>query len=383
MKCAFVHDHIFPEKDGIYYESSGFDEAFVERYLNLLGDVIIISRKCLYKDNKGSERILNREGLSFYALKSTRELLNKRVIETIKSNIRLCDLIVVRLPSVIGLVVIKLCKELNKPYLIEVVGCPWDSLYIKGPLYILPAFIYMQLMKKAISRSENVIYVSEEFLQKRYPTKGKWIACSNVTLENYGDFDIEKRYSKIRDYDKNKEIVIGTCAAIDAPYKSQEDVMKAVSILRQEGFPIRYEMVGGGSRERLLRIAKNLNVESNVVFLGQLPHKKVFEWYDTIDICVHPSKQEGLCRAIVEAMSRGCPIIAADAGGIHEQISEECIFEKGNVKQIINIIKSQNIDKLLSYSCENYKNAKKYSSRILYPKRNQFYSDILSSVQKK
>lgn len=70
----------------------------------------------------------------------------------------------------------------------------------------------------------------------------------------------------------------------------------------------------------MLRCAAEYNVMENVQILGEFKHNDVFSWFDDLDIYIHPSKQEGLCRAIIEAMSRACPIIAADAGG-HEQIN--------------------------------------------------------------
>ena len=43
--------------------------------------------------------------------------------------------------------------------------------------------------------------------------------------------------------------------------------------------------------------------------MGGVPHNKIFQLLDDIDLYIQPSLQEGLPRSVVEAMSRACPII--------------------------------------------------------------------------
>ena len=47
MKAVFIHDHRFPVVNGIVYESSGFDLAFVNRYIELFEKVSFIGRKAI------------------------------------------------------------------------------------------------------------------------------------------------------------------------------------------------------------------------------------------------------------------------------------------------------------------------------------------------
>ena len=77
----------------------------------------------------------------------------------------------------------------------------------------------------------------------------------------------------------------------------------------------------------MLNLAKKYRVENRVKFLGQVPHKEVLKWLDNIDIYIHPSYTEGLCRSIIEAMSRACPIICSDVGGNYELVDKDHAFE--------------------------------------------------------
>lgn len=95
--------------------------------------------------------------------------------------------------------------------------------------------------------------------------------------------------------------------------KGQHDVIRALGELKKRGDTnYEYQLVGLGDESFLRSIAKNTMLRMKW-FLGGKTHDEVFQWLDNIDIYVQPSYQEGLCRAIVEAMSRGCPVICLNA----------------------------------------------------------------------
>jgi glycosyltransferase involved in cell wall biosynthesis len=239
----------------------------------------------------------------------------------------------------------------------------------------------MYLMKKAILNSDYVVYVTEEFLQKRYPTKGEWVACSNVTLEDVNIKDLEDRLNKIEKIDLNEKVTIGTCATIDVVYKGQEDVIKAISQLKRDGYQLEYQLVGGGSSEYLSNVAQRYGVSDQVKFIGSLKHRDVFKWLESIDIYVHPSKQEGLSRAIIEAMSKGCPIFGANAGGINEQIDKDFIFDKGNVDEISRIFKNFSKNNMKEQAKKNHEKSKRYVKEKLYLRREEFFKKFIEENQ--
>ena len=116
-------------------------------------------------------------------------------------------------------------------------------------------------------------------------------------------------------------------------------------------------------------------MQQEIKIIGALEHEKVFEWLDNIDIYVQPSYQEGLCRAILEAMSRACPVIASDVGGNKELVNESLLFHKGNEKEIekkLLLVHDMNLHELAR---ENFNIAKKYSTYILNDRRDKFYHE--------
>ena len=44
----------------------------------------------------------------------------------------------------------------------------------------------------------NCVYVTNKFLQKRYPTKGKYQYCSDADIDKCNDSILEKRLAKIK-----------------------------------------------------------------------------------------------------------------------------------------------------------------------------------------
>ncbi|GGA65131.1 glycosyltransferase family 4 protein [Ornithinibacillus halotolerans] len=379
MKALFVHDHIFPKNNTDYYESYGFEKEFFDRYLNIFGELSIIGRE---KDhifvNKNRFNKVD-SNIDFLTFKNLKELKNKENRKKIDDQIHRSDYVIIRLPSILGTYAVQSAKRQKKPYIIEVVGCPWDAIVNKGLKYVLPALAITLLTKRAVSGSMHTIYVTEEFLERRYPTSGKYIACSNVTLNSVNEQDIRNRLEKIDMMSRDKKVIFGTCATIDVIYKGQQDVIAALAKLVKEGHDIEYQLVGGGDSSYLKLIAEKYGVLDRVKFIGTLKHEDVFKWLDNVDVYIHPSKQEGLSRAIIEAMSKGCPIIGADAGGIHEQIDAKYIFKKGNVSQICEKYKEMTREVMKEQAIKNHNESKKYLKSILYKRRENFFKEFINA----
>ncbi|WLR49050.1 glycosyltransferase [Halobacillus litoralis] len=379
MRGLFIHDHKFPRLNNQYFYSYGFDEEFFRRYLDIFNRISVIGRE---KEVNGSnlkpeDKVL--DDIEFLTINDLRRLMEKSVRCSIDKEIMNSDYLVIRVPSILGLYAMKLAEKNKKPYIVEVVGCAWDAISNKGISKRIPAHIITYLMQKAVRKAKYVVYVTEEFLEERYPTNGKYIACSNVTLSSVEDTSIKERISNIRTLQQREKVIIGTCATIDVTYKGQQDVIRALAKLKSDGFNIEYQLVGGGDPTYLKKVAEDFGVFENIKFLGSLKHEKVFEWLDDIDIYIHPSKQEGLSRAIIEAMSRGCPVIGADAGGIHELIDNKYIFDKGDLNKIVHLYKEMDEGEMEDQALKNHESSKKYIKSVLYNRRKNFFNDFIEN----
>ncbi len=146
---------------------------------------------------------------------------------------------------------------------------------------------------------------------------------------------------------------------------------------------MRYLLVGGGDQAYLRRIAEKYGVSDQVEFIGRRPLEEVFKLLDTVDIYVQPSLQEGLPRSVIEAMSRGCPVIGAKTAGIPELISPECVVKRKSAKDIAcKIMQILSKDKLMELSERNYEESKQYRNSVLNEKRERYFSKIRDEITK-
>lgn len=81
----------------------------------------------------------------------------------------------------------------------------------------------------------------------------------------------------------------------------------------------------GDDRGKLEAYVTSKNL-ANIEFVGMVPHVEVNKYYDQADIFVLPSIRECGGAVVLEAMSRGLPVIATNWGGPADYISEGAGF---------------------------------------------------------
>jgi glycosyltransferase involved in cell wall biosynthesis len=77
--------------------------------------------------------------------------------------------------------------------------------------------------------------------------------------------------------------------------------------------------------ERVRRLPRELGIEENVVFVGDIPGHAdglLNLWYNAADVVVLPSRAEGMGMVLTEAMACGTPVIGSRVGGIPDVIAE-------------------------------------------------------------
>lgn len=382
MATLFVYDGGIIRKDTFYY-TINFGNDLIERYSFFNNEVEYLMREKEFKiEDESKYTLLTHKNFKFTSIPNLCSIkgltvdsfkINKIIKDRVNSN----SIIIIRLPSFAGFKAIKECNRLKKTYIIELVGCPWDAFWnhsVKGKI-VAPVAYYKT--KKAIRNAPYVIYVTNEFLQKRYSNKKKNIGCSDVYLPSFDEEILHKRLVRIKQMRLNKPVILGTTAAVDIRYKGQKYVIKALSKLKREGYNFEYHLVGGGDICYLKKIAEKYNLVNEVKFLGSIPHADVFEYLDNLDIYIQPSKQEGLPRALIEALSRGCPSIGSTTGGIPELLADECIFHNGSVTEIANLLKKMKPEIMFKEATRCFNKAKEYDKILLKKKRTTFYKDFL------
>lgn len=85
----------------------------------------------------------------------------------------------------------------------------------------------------------------------------------------------------------------------------------------------RFLLIGDGpQRERLERMATELDVRRAVDFVGTVTNERVAGYLGNSDLVVVPSLYEGTCRVILESLASGRPVVSTDVSGARDWIRQ-------------------------------------------------------------
>lgn len=386
---------VYFDADGNAYTDSIFDEAFWDRYLKIAKNLVVCFRKIGDAEAENVEiskmRKITDERIKCYGIRSatssikdyfsvSRIMYNRKVITEL---VKQCDAAIVRLPTTTCNAATGICRATKTPYMIEVVGDPFAALFYHSNKGKLLAPLAGLKMKRQVKRAEKVLYVSRAFMQQRYPTKGESVGCPDANIPCIDNAALDKRLLKIQE--NNRSFCLGLIGSLNVNYRGHDTLIKALSVLRGEGYDCKVRFLGGGNTERWKNYSDNLNVAEFVEFSGTVPSgAPVYEWIDNIDILVMPTKVESLGRAVIEAMSRGCPVIGTRTTALGELVSDDCLVNPDDVKAVVavikNIIDSPEYAKYCAY--ENFYRAHKYLNSMTDPIRTDFFKRFLRESER-
>lgn len=101
----------------------------------------------------------------------------------------------------------------------------------------------------------------------------------------------------------------------------------------------KYVLIGGGEYlEHLKQLSQSLNVEKQVLFLGNIDNKELPDYLNMGDIFIQPTiGNEAFGITVIEAMACNLPVIASYNGGMKDIVIEGengLFFEKGNIESL-------------------------------------------------
>lgn len=384
VSLLFCHDHrFFVAPDGRIYSYGQYDMTILNRYVEIFGKVTIAARGVALdeKDDLSRYSPCSSENISFLwmpNLSSLRGLTISRPAARRKlaGGIARADAVIARLPSEIGLMALDIARKQEKPAAAEVVACVWDGLKSHGGLIprLYAPLAYMR-MRRAVAKAGWAHYVTQDFLQSRYPSTGKTLAASDVDLPAPDENVLSRRLSRIT---APGPVTFGMVAALFHKEKGIDVAIEAFAQARHERPDTSLRILGPGDSAPWRKLAREFGVEESVEFCGSLPRgEAVLNWLDGIDIYVQASFQEGLPRALMEAMSRGCPALASSAGGTAELVEPECLHKPGDRKTLaLQMISACDPDWRLRMAARNFEHIKRYSTAALDVSRKAFWRNI-------
>ncbi|MBQ6908457.1 MAG: glycosyltransferase family 4 protein [Clostridia bacterium] len=385
---------LFKTPDGEYYTPVVYEYDFFKRYLNVFEEVIIAGfcDKISYEQAKSMLKISG-ERVSFYEFPYPHgewEYVRKKlkIIRSLKNISKNCDAILLRVPETLSFLVMNRAIKEKIPFAIEVVSDPvnlYNRKFCASKYWFVYKIWYYIQLRRAAYYANGTSYVTEHELQKRYPPNLK-------NNENFTTFYTDTNIIiddtiKQRKFPENKKIVfihISTSIRVNA--KGHKEALEAFARLVSDGVDSELVFVGADKLNQINEnIIKENNLEKYVRFTGKLTPKQVFDELDKADVFLFPSYNEGLPRVVIEAMSRGLPVIATDIPAHRELLPAKYLSPVMESQKLYENIKKIAADSSFYESASKYciEKAKEYDVKKIEKKRTEYYKKLYDLSLKK
>lgn len=330
---TFIMDGNFSSINGEIKSSHMHYKAFAGRYADYFSRINICARSFEKQEDSGlpvcGEKV---EFINVPGYRGVKQLFKKilSITKIVNNVVKESDVLILRFPGNLSIVAYLCCLISNKSYAVEVVAEPRDYFSAGAsshPLRFFAKTVHVFFQKRAVKGASLVRYVTNEYLQKAYPSSSVSIGFSDVYLECKDRIILERNIEHL------KIINVGM---MHNHSKGHRELISSVAELVKRGVSIECILVGDGCNKYLYeKMCIDLGIENNVTFAGLVsPNSNVLSYLKTADIFVMPSYQEGMPRALLEAMSMGLPCISTRVGGIPEVLNDEVLIEPGSVEEL-------------------------------------------------
>jgi glycosyltransferase involved in cell wall biosynthesis len=109
------------------------------------------------------------------------------------------------------------------------------------------------------------------------------------------------------------------------PHKNTEMLVRAIAAIPQSDRPT-LAITGGGDRDPLPPLVEDLGITADVKFLGWVTDAELEGLYSRATMVAVPTRFEGFGLPVLEAMSRGCPVICSDIPVLHDVAGEAAVY---------------------------------------------------------
>ena len=268
-------------------------------------------------------------------------------------------------------------------------------------------FLYKNNIKAIVSphsgfsinrlKNSNFIlkHIFNKFIQRFYLDKLNGIHCvSNEEMKDIPKFtnnkkifvvkngldidNLEKKTANLKkNITKKSKIYIGVVGRIKKE-KNIHGFLKGISLLNDDiSKKIRFIIIGELKKDsyckNIIRLKNSLKLNSNVDFMGEKYGDELWEIFNSLDIYIQPSLDEGASISIMEAMFFKLPIIA----------THDCKMTDFKDKSFVKLIgsKPKDIAKGLTESIKNFEEFKKEGIEAQkYIKENHSWENITKEM---
>lgn len=192
-----------------------------------------------------------------------------------------------------------------------------------------------------------------------------------------------------RDYQNIRRKTSGVFRFLTVGYltdrKAVDLIIKALALVVRKNQNISLSIVGGGPNlNNLKSLVRKLNLQKNVVFIGQVPHSQIRAYYQSANVFVSMSRAESWGQVYLEAMASGLPVIASKNDGSVEIIEDQksgFLIDQENYRELANLMSFLAAKPRLAVKIGQKARKiveKKYDwQKVIIPKYTRVYQNLL------
>jgi PEP-CTERM/exosortase A-associated glycosyltransferase len=254
-------------------------------------------------------------------------------------------------PALNGLAALKVAKKYKIPLVYECRAF-WEDAAVDhgtstegGLRYYLTKWLETYVFKRADAVTTICEGLRSDIASRGIPAEKITVIPNAVDIERFS-YKVKPDQQLRTQLSLQNKTVLGFIGSFYA-YEGLPLLLEALPTILLNKPEIRLLLVGGGPQEALIKQkTKELGLEEAVIFTGRVPHERVQDYYNQVDIFVYPRLSMRLTDLVtplkpLEAMAQGRLVVASDVGGHKELIQNNntgCLFKAGDTNDLATIV---------------------------------------------
>ena len=339
MKILHILDHSIPLHSGYTFRT----KAILEQQRKLGWETFHVTS---YKHSIATAPIEEVEGLTFYRSEKPEGLHVKLPIfdqwAIVQSLARRLDEIILAIkpdilhahsPALNGLAALKTAKKHKIPLVYECRAF-WEDAAVdhgttteNGLRYYLTKKMETYVFQQADAITTICNGLRLDITSRGIPSEKITVIPNAVDIQHFV-YGVEPDQTLRHQLGLQNKKVLGFIGSFYA-YEGLPLLLEAFPKILEKQTDTRLLLVGGGPQETLIKQkTKELGLDQQVIFTGRIPHERVQDYYNQVDIFVYPRLSMRLTDLVtplkpLEAMAQGKMVVASDVGGHKELIVHE------------------------------------------------------------
>jgi len=279
------------------------------------------------------------------------------------------DLVHVHVAYPAGLFALYLKKRKGLEYIIS----EHDGIYMPGyDNYHIPGKFEKKMVPMIYKNAKRIHAVSKSLAEALIDLK---LATTDlVVIPNV----VNKEIFKYREKERSSTFrFIHVSSLINQ--KNPEGMLKAISLVKKKRGDFVLRIIGP-AKEKFKKMAKDLSLEKQVLFMGELPYADVAKEISNSDAMVHFTRYETFGCVIAESLCCGVPVIVSDL-----DVTKELITDGVNGLLVLESKVNDLADKILyfmesGFQIDSKQVAEDNQQKFSYDRVGKMFDELYSSA---